>query len=454
MLRRYILLIAITLTGCTKFVEVAEPIDQIPSDVVFDDDTKAASALRGLYSVMIAALYSPFGGSLSVCPGLAADELITTSTLVDFTDFQNNVISTSNGKNNSGLWGNLYTTIYQANAVLKGIENSPNVTPAAKLWIGGEARFCRALYYFYLVNMYGPVPMPLTTDYTTNTYLHRTSIDSVYNLIIADLQNAQANLGDNYTATGNRLRPNKWAATALLARVYLYRQQWQAAIEQSTAVINSGFYALEPLNNVFLNAGRENILQLASAGTNLYTWDAYVFVSLKAHLASSSLLNSFEAGDNRKTSWLTKVTISNTTYYAPYKYKVSTGTGTSRTENTTLLRLGEQYLIRAEAYANAGNISSARSDLDSIRKRAGLPLMTEDITQQALLDTILHERRIELFSELGHRWFDVKRSGKADAIFGAVKTGCLVVSQHGLQLPLQVVADVLPDPVVERPPRV
>ncbi|OMP78065.1 MULTISPECIES: RagB/SusD family nutrient uptake outer membrane protein [unclassified Chitinophaga] len=423
MFRRYLFLITLTLAGCTKFVEVAEPIDQIPSNVVFDDDTKAAAAVRGLYSVMISALYAPFGGSLSVCPGLASDELITTSTLVDFTDFQNNAISTSNSKSGSSIWGNLYTTIYQANAVLQGLENSPNVTPAAKLWIGGEAHFCRALYYFYLVNLYGPVPMPLTTDYTTNTYLPRTSIDSVYNLIISDLQTAQGSLDNNYTATGNRVRPNKWAATALLARVYLYRQQWQAAIEQSTAVINSGYYALEPLNNVFLNAGKENILQLVSPGTNLYTWDAYVFVNLKAHLASNSLLNSFEEGDNRKTSWLSKVTISNATYYAPYKYKVSLGTGTAKTENTTLLRLGEQYLIRAEAYAHAGNIASASADLDSIRHRAGLPLMMEGITQQALLDTILHERRIELFSELGHRWLDVKRSGKADAIFGAVKSG-------------------------------
>jgi hypothetical protein len=423
MLRRYIFLLAFVMTGCTKFVEVAEPIDQIPSNVVFDDDTKASSALRGLYSVMISPLYSPFGATLSVCPGLASDELITTSTLVDFTDFQKNVVSTLNGKNSTGMWGNLYTYIYQANSVMAGLENSPNVTPAGKLWMSGEAHFCRALYYFYLVNLYGPVPMPVTTNYTTNTYLHRTSVDSVYSLIIADLKYAQANLGDNFTATGNRVRPNRWAATALLARVYLYRQQWDAAIEQSSAVINAGYYSLESLNNVFLSTGKENILQLVTPGTNLYTWDAYVFVNLKAHLASTSLVNSFEEGDNRKTSWLTKVTISNTTYYAPYKYKITTGVGTTKTENTCLFRLGEQYLIRAEAYANAGNLTAARSDLDAIRQRAGLPLMAADVTQQALLDTILHERRIELFSEMGHRWLDVKRTGKADAIFGAAKTG-------------------------------
>jgi hypothetical protein len=354
---------------------------------------------------------------------LAADELITLSSLVDFTDFQNNAVNPSNSKNGANLWGNLYTSIYQANAILAGLANSTGVSPAAKLWIGGEAHFCRALYYFYLVNMFGPVPMPLTTDYNTNTYLHRTSVDSVYDLIIADLKTAQADLSENYTTPGTRIRANKWAATALLARVYLYRQQWQSAIEQSTAVINSGFYALEPLNNVFLNAGRENILQLASPGTNLYTWDAYVFVNQKVHLASSLLVASFEEGDNRKTSWLTKVTINNTTYYAPFKYKVSVGVGTSKTENTTLLRLGEQYLIRAEAYANSGDFAAAKSDLDSIRNRAGLPMISDGISKQALLDTILHERRIELFSELGHRWFDVKRSGKADAIFGAVKPG-------------------------------
>jgi hypothetical protein len=87
------------------------------------------------------------------------------------------------------------------------------------------------------------------------------------------------------------------------------------------------------------------------------------------------------------------------------------------------MRLAEQYLIRAEARANQDNTSDAIADLDTIRNRAGLPFISPDITKADLLNAIFHERQVELFSELGHRWLDVKRTGKADAIFGINKTG-------------------------------
>lgn len=423
MIRRYTIifsLLALGMTGCKKFVNVDAPIDQIPSFVVFDDDTKAAAAMRGIYVDMVSPVHNPFAGSISSCTGLAGDELITTSSLVDFTDFQNNQVSSSNAKNSSGLWGGLYGGIYHANAVLAGISNSPKMTEAAKAWIGAETRFCRALFYFYLVNMYGPVPMPVTTDYNTNTFLHRTSVDSVYDLITEDLLFAQATLGNDYTS-GNKVRANKWAATALLARVYLYRGNYQAAIEQATAVINAGYYSLEPLASVFLLSGKEQILQISSAGTNLYTWDAYIFATLRTHLANPLLVNSFETADQRKAKWLLGVTIAGTAYSTPSKYKITTGTGTAKTEATSILRLGEQYLIRAEAYAHTGDLAAAKTDVDSIRHRAGLPYLVDGLTKEVLLDTILHERRVELFSELGHRWMDVKRSGKANVIFGSVK---------------------------------
>src|SRR5690606_29156305 len=89
----------------------------------------------------------------------------------------------------------------------------------------------------------------------------------------------------------------------------------------------------------------------------------------------------------------------------------------SLAEYSMMLRLGEQYLIRAEARAKQGNLASAISDLDAIRDRAGLPLIADinpAISQNALLDLILHEREVELFSEWGHRWFDLIRAGHAD----------------------------------------
>ncbi|MNS80528.1 SusD family protein [compost metagenome] len=86
------------------------------------------------------------------------------------------------------------------------------------------------------------------------------------------------------------------------------------------------------------------------------------------------------------------------------------------------MRLSEQYLIRAEVRAQQGDLIGAKEDLDAIRNRAGLPQTTAG-TKQEILDAILQERRWELFTEYGHRFFDLKRSGKIDAVLSITKTG-------------------------------
>jgi starch-binding outer membrane protein, SusD/RagB family len=137
-----------------------------------------------------------------------------------------------------------------------------------------------------------------------------------------------------------------------------------------------------------------------------------------SYYVSEGLLNSFEVGDRRKSEWINKSDYEGTTYYFPYKYKIGQAQQAvdgDPTEYYTVLRLAEQYLIRAEARARQGNISGAAFDLNAIRSRAGLS-NTPAVTQQDLLAAIMHERRIELFSEWGHRWLDLKRTGQVDAI--------------------------------------
>jgi hypothetical protein len=106
-------------------------------------------------------------------------------------------------------------------------------------------------------------------------------------------------------------------------------------------------------------------------------------------------------------------------YYYPYKYK-SLVFG-ANAEYYTLLRLAEQYLIRAEARAEQGNVSGAQADINVIRNRAGLGNTTAG-DQASLLAAVAQERRIELNCEWGHRWLDLKRTGTASAVLGAEKT--------------------------------
>ena len=116
--------------------------------------------------------------------------------------------------------------------------------------------------------------------------------------------------------------------------------------------------------------------------------------------------------------------VSGTTYTIPFKYKYrdnATATAAGVTENQIILRLAEQYLIRAEARARVGsNTAGALSDLNVIRVRAGLAASTTTAAT-ILLDEIALENRREFFCEQGFRWNNLRRTGQADAVLGALK---------------------------------
>src|SRR5690606_32440618 len=128
-----------------------------------------------------------------------------------------------------------------------------------------------------------------------------------------------------------------------------------------------------------------------------------------------NLLGAMEDDDLRRTHWIGEVTDGTNYWYYSSKYKQNPGA-----EYSTVLRLAEQYLIRAEARAQQNNSIGAQEDLNSIRNRAGLP-DTAALTQEALLEAVLQERRVELMLEQGHRWFDLKRHNRADAVLAPIK---------------------------------
>ena len=242
------------------------------------------------------------------------------------------------------------------------------------------------------------------------------------------------NLNDQYMdgtlqkITEQRVRPNKWTATALLARTFLYTGDWKNAEIQSTEVINNNsLYGLSILNDVFLKNNIEAIWQLQpvlNGPTN--TSDGYHFIvpssgpnePVNPVYLSQWLLNNFEEKDKRRTDWIDSVTVDGTTYYYPFKYKVN-GINDDVSEYQMILRLGEQYLIRAEARAEQGKVIDAEADLNTIRARAGLKNTTA-VSQLELISAIQHERQVELFAEFGHRWLDLKRTGRVNGVMTLV----------------------------------
>jgi starch-binding outer membrane protein, SusD/RagB family len=434
---KYIFLFQITVMflGCRKFVDIAPPANQLIGSSVYSSNSNAASALNGIYATMISSP-SVGGGTMGISSllTLAADDAkLNPTTNKDLNQiYTNQILSTSN----IPFWKELYNVIYQANSAIDGISKSAGVTPAMKLQLIGEAKFIRAFSYFYLNNIYGNVPLILTTNYSSNLEAVRAEQPAISHQLVADLRDAESALSNNYVNTNgvittDRIRPNKGAAAALLARVYLYQQQWDSAVILSTSVINQSAYKLSnDLNNTFLATNNsEAIWQLQIPNTGFNTLDGSAFLSgylsgsgpssTRPLSLSDSLINQFEADDLRKAHWTVARVINGKTYYFSYKYKLGNYTGLPATEYMMVLRFAEQLLIRAEARLHLGNLAGSVEDLDSIRSRAGLVPVTA-MTSDEISRVIEKERRSELFTEYGHRWFDLNRLGKLDSVMNII----------------------------------
>jgi hypothetical protein len=425
------LIIIIGSSSCKKLVEVEAPITSVNQSLVYGSDAQAIAVLTGIYTNMSTANFDFSSGitSTSLICGLSADELVPINTN---NQHRNEYYTNSLNSETSNIWASMYNTIYVANAAIEGITTSTTLTSAVKQQLLGEGKFIRALCYFYLINLYGDVPLALSTDYKKNSTLPRNSVESVYSQVILDLKDAKSLLSSNYldatllNVTSERVRPTKGAAMALLARVYLFNKDYaEAEMEASDLINQNSKYKLVGLDSVFLKNNSEAIWQILPTGSagnfTANTKEGLLFIpitNVTDVYLNHSLINAFEIGDQRKLKWIG--TFTGVQY--PNKYKIGRVNSTS-VEYSTILRLGEVYLVRAEARAYQGKlvgVHSAMEDLDKIRRRAGLDGTTSTTLGQ-MQRAILHERQVELFTEMGHRWLDLKRTETADAVLLEIK---------------------------------
>jgi hypothetical protein len=422
------------LYGCRKFIEVAPPTTQLTGSNVYDNNASASAVVTSIYDNMSLGGLATGQTSINLEVGLLSDELTnyyTGSTVLP--QFYSNALTSTP---NNYFWPEIYEELYIANSVLANLPAAVNVTAAEKKQLTGEAEFMRAFLNFYAVNLYGAVPLVITTNYKENNTIKRSPVTDVYQQIITDLKDAESLLSSGYltptgSATSERVRPNKAAAQALLARVYLYTKDWSDAENQADSVLaNTAEYSLvRNPDSVFLKNSSETIWQLQPVTPGYNTFEGYYFVltttapgvnSVNPVAMSNYLVNAFDSGDLRRADWVGAATIGGQTYYYPYKYKVNTyKVGNPVTEYSMVLRLAEVYLIRAEARAQQNNVSGAQADLNAIRGRAGLGNTTA-ANSADLLTAVLHERQVELFTEWGHRWFDLIRTGQVSAVMSVV----------------------------------
>ena len=417
--------IALWLSCCDSFSETDMPVSELNASEVFEQKNTANAAMTNIYAQMRDnGLMTGKINGMSRELGLYSDELnwYGSNSLSSIHFFNNTLLPSMAGI--SSWWSNSYSQIYAANAILEGVQGSKKLLKKDKDQLTGEALLVRGLIHFYLLQLWGAIPYVTTTDYHENTTVARMPADEVYAHIIEDLKTAETLLSQEYEAEG-RVRPNAFVAKALLARVYLSNGQWAEAANSASAVLNNTqmYVWLNTLDGVFLKGSTETIWQLMprTATRNTDEGATFIFSSGPPPLValSSGLMSAFETGDLRKSKWTRTISKGTATWYHAYKYKRSTTSSPSQ-EYSIVLRLAEQYLIRAEARAQQGDLIGAKEDLNKIRNRAGLG-DTAALAQTDILAAILRERRVELFTEYGHRFFDLKRFGQLDASLSAVK---------------------------------
>lgn len=425
-------------TGCSKMIEIDPPLGETSSITVFRSDATSRSALSGLYSGLSSSQTQ--SNLLTLYTSLAADDLRFLGTVASYDDYIFNNLDPVLTTSLNSVFNELYASINRANSIITGLETTTGTSAAVRKQIIAEAKFLRAYCFFHLVNLFGDVPLVNSTNTAVTAFLPRTPVAEVYTAIISDLTYAKDSLRTDYSASANdRSNANRFAAAALLARVHLYTGNMAEAENNATEVIsNTALYELIPATSmrrgVFVKNNREAIFHFLPyiASTNGYTNEGANFIPATYSATTinwslrEELWNTFDDLDLRKRNWIQDTTLSGVRFHIPFKYKNATqalAAASGVVECPIVLRLSEQFLIRAEARMrkSAPDATGALSDLNMVHTRAGLDALT--ITDPtALLNEIYSEKRKEFFCELGHRWYDLKRTNRANVVLGALKS--------------------------------
>ena len=417
--------------SCDKELTL-EPTDKVEEQMAIVDAASARAALNGAYDALQDGDY--YGGSLLFYSDLLSDDVQHTGTFSDFAAVDANRVLADN-ETLLDIWESMYATIGVANQLIARVPNVPGMDQAEKDDIIGQAEFLRALSLHNLVKLWGDVPMPLTPPASISeaSNISRTPAAQVYTQILADLADAEAKI----TNTDTR-KATAGAVMALRSRVYLFQQNWQGVIDAANALEPD--YALaasyadlfsadgndtpEDIFRVSFTAVEYNLVGFYYLSRSFGgRWEVAPTVTLRDEYGVSADPGyqpdtvtrglAFNPADPR-SAWNIGYDTRNRIY--GQKYATSVGA-----EDVHVIRFGEVILNKAEALAqrNTGaDLVLAINEVNRIRARAGVPLLSAvGLTQAEVLDLIYRERRLELAEE-GFRWPDLVRTGQAIAVLG------------------------------------
>lgn len=457
------LLAGLFFSGCSDDFLDVEQTDKIPVDIDYlNTDSKATELVTAIYNEFLTWDMSSFGWN--AVTSIISDDADKGSDPGD-TGTDKDVIDalTYNASTPSfeSVWKANYAGINRCNQALNYLPQLDKVTPALKTRLIGEAKFMRAFMYFTLVKGYGGVPIidrlantPLSEE-DKEMQLKRRSVAEVYAFIEKDLIEAIEELPhkSSYSASDIR-RVSKGSAYALLAKVSLYQKKWQDVIDNCDKITGYSLvsdYSLQfkkegefgtesifeidgvgsPTSDLKLGIGNYSVSQ-APRGAGGWGWGF--------NTPTQGLANAYEAGDVRRAatiifrgSVLYDGTIVASTVTNPmYNYKAYSSDFSNlefTDTNLRYLRYAEVLLMKAEALNELGQTGAAIPFLNQVRHRANLG-DTPAVSQADVRTAIWKERRVELAFE-HDRWFDIVRTGQAEAAMAADgKT--FIVGKHEL----------------------
>lgn len=413
--------------GCAKLTKVDPPDNTIVGEDAFNNYANANRAIMGVFRKM-GGMSNVVCGGLSIFGDLYSGNAKLLDNDPEYQNFVSGLINPSNNTFRNIFWVRTYGVIGRINACMEGLSKSKGLTATTRDQLIAECRFARALMYINMTGIFGAVPyITSVSDYEHTQFQARDRVDMIDSSCLGDLLNAKKVLYEQAEQVAYRVRPDRFCAMALLARYYLLKNEWQRSATEATTIINSGKYQLESLDNVFLAGSKEVIFQLLPQHESNYAMEAMLIYPNNSKYPkialSDSLLNCFTSGDGRRSHWIKEVMIDNHVHYCAYKYKkrFQHAVEALPSELTTVIRLAEIFLIRAECRLNMGDLSGALADLNVVHTRAGLEPLQADMSYEKIKSLIERERLLELFTECGHSWTDLVRSGKVDVVMQPIK---------------------------------
>ncbi len=429
------------LSACADIEE--DPVSLLTEEQFYKNDQEAIAAVNAAYNGLNSSTHTLYNRLIQISTEMAADDYVAGPRA------RNAHVRALSGLTHDAsndrmleIWRQSYEVINRANVAIDHIEGNERLTPELAARLVREAKFIRALMYFNLVRWFGDVPLVLhqPTLQPEQLSVSKSPEADVYAQIIDDLTDAESLPAPSQYSAADIGRVTSGAAKALLAKVFLTREQWEEAADKANEVIESGWYELfDEFKDVFevsTKNGKEHIFSAQFKGYfNFYgnmlggTAAPNEVPGVNGDYAdalnpTSDLFEIFDDFDERKAvTFVTEMVspVNGQTYtFDPHFHKYYDPTTPAApgesSKNTPIIRYAEVLLIYAEALSqHEGASAAAYAALDEVRTRAGLEPLADiapGLNKEDFREAVYEERRKELVYEY-QRWFDLARRGPA-----------------------------------------